>query len=793
MLRHLVVVEAYDGLMELVSDDPDERDAARGLGLPLDEIAAKLGCRITTLDWDEWRRYESAPGSFPRWMPTPATRPVAIPPAALLARDHRAAAVTRRSLPARDPDSRRPLLGGELSPRSHGLLADSDPLFLLGYCLNVELQELHRDDPFDAVLLAMWGGLGYVAQLARATGAPGALDVPFAVVVTDTSARRQDANQEGAWTRPAVTRRQMEDVSLALADLVFTFGSRGDAVAAAGRLPEARPAVRAPRRIPERVIAALAARNGARPPSGGQPLQIFLQEPQDAASGVLATLDAVALLRSRGVRLPAPVLSTGPEMVFAPMKPRGFVDYWSSRASVRELVGDGLWAWTRERRADAFAVRLYPSLFDHLPSAWTELARGSLVLLSPAAAEGLAPGHDLPAEVLIEGEPTPERVAACLERLLSRKAPELDEVRRHVCGCVASAHGGSARGARLDAVAAALRQLVSEPPPPQDLGRTALAFLDRRQPLRALAAARPPASGAAKPRSGLTVVVTCHEMGGLLEDTIESVWASTRRPDELLLVDDGSREAATLDVIASVERAAGTRGLPLTVLRQGNRGLAAARNAGLAAATRELISFLDGDDVMEPAFYEVAASLLDRYPDLGGVAAWALCFGEGVPDGFWNAPQPELPLLLVENPVFVPCMMRTETVRRLGGYDTRQRYNYEDWELSVRLVASGHPIVTIPRYLQRYRIRADSLLRTRSDVQHQRMREIMLERHRDTVARFAVETPMLLEHQLARHLYAVAPATRPDPAPVRACLQRVLGAGRRVLARASSLPVWRRP
>jgi glycosyltransferase involved in cell wall biosynthesis len=246
-------------------------------------------------------------------------------------------------------------------------------------------------------------------------------------------------------------------------------------------------------------------------------------------------------------------------------------------------------------------------------------------------------------------------------------------------------------------------------------------------------------------------------MGELLRATIESVWASTRLPDELILVDDGSVMATTREVIDALQRDAERRKLPLTVRRQGNAGLAAARNAGLAAARGDLISFLDGDDLIEPSFYDIAAAMLESNPELGGVAAWAVCFGEGVPDGFWNAPQPELPLLLVENPVIVPCMMRVETLRALGGYDVRQRYNYEDWELSLRLVAAGHPIVTIPRYLQRYRVRANSLLRTMTDVQNQTMRERMLGHHRQTVARFGVEAAMLVENQLAKRLYAPSP------------------------------------
>jgi hypothetical protein len=101
----------------------------------------------------------------------------------------------------------------------------------------------------------------------------------------------------------------------------------------------------------------------------------------------------------------------------------------------------------------------------------------------------------------------------------------------------------------------------------------------------------------------------------------------------------------------------------------------------------------------------------------------------------------------------VPCMMRTETLRKLGGYDGQQRYNYEDWELSVRLLAAGYPIITIPLYLQQYRVRSDSLLRTMTAVQHQVMREALFVKHRDTLTRFAVEVTALIESEFARQAY----------------------------------------
>jgi glycosyltransferase involved in cell wall biosynthesis len=191
---------------------------------------------------------------------------------------------------------------------------------------------------------------------------------------------------------------------------------------------------------------------------------------------------------------------------------------------------------------------------------------------------------------------------------------------------------------------------------------------------------------------------------------------------------------------------ASERGLPLRVIRQRNKGLAGARNTGLEAAKGEFISFLDGDDMIEPQFYRLAMRVLTTYPRLGGVAAWAFIFGDDIPDGFWNALQPELPFLFIEDSVIVPCVTRTELLRNLGGYDIRLRYNYEDWELAIRMLVSGWPIVTIPMHLLKYRVRGGSLFRSMTHVQNQVMRELLLTNHRDTVSKFAVEIAMQLEN-----------------------------------------------
>jgi hypothetical protein len=509
-----------------------------------------------------------------------------------------------------------------------------------------------------------------------------------------------------------------------------------------------------------------------------RPLRFVLHEPLDAASGALVTLDAWRLLRTRGSHAPRIAVS-GPDVVFAPMTPRTFMEYWSSRGFMRALLAEGSWTWAGPEPgatgSTGRVVRLFPSAFDHLPDPWSALAASALLVASPAAREGFATGALDPSPLWLPEAPTAEAVAASVDALAAATPASLDRLRQELCQLVHSTGGPEQGEAALDPLVNAVSECFDRPPAAQDLGRVALMFTDRTLPLRDLAeqllsreptnartvagGARadtwPPALHATTGTSPgtLSVVVTCFDMGTLLADTVRSVWASTRVPDQLVLVDDGSTDRTTLTTIAALEREARAGHLPLEVLRTPNTGLASARNAGLAVVTGELVSFLDGDDLIEPEFYAIAVALLERRPRLGGVACWAICFSDERIEGYWNAPQAELPLLLVENTVVVPCVTRTADIRALGGYDNRQRLNYEDWELSVRLVASGRPIVTVPMYLQRYRVRAASLLRTMTAIQHQHMRETFFVNHRTTVERFSVEVAMLVEGRLAKLLH----------------------------------------
>jgi glycosyltransferase involved in cell wall biosynthesis len=99
-------------------------------------------------------------------------------------------------------------------------------------------------------------------------------------------------------------------------------------------------------------------------------------------------------------------------------------------------------------------------------------------------------------------------------------------------------------------------------------------------------------------RCGL--VVTTHARADALARVLIAVDAQTRRPDELLVAEDGL-DAATADAVA---RHAASAGYPVRHLRQPHEGFRAGRirNAAIAAMESDYVVLLDGDMVVHPEF-----------------------------------------------------------------------------------------------------------------------------------------------------------------------------------------------
>ena len=98
-------------------------------------------------------------------------------------------------------------------------------------------------------------------------------------------------------------------------------------------------------------------------------------------------------------------------------------------------------------------------------------------------------------------------------------------------------------------------------------------------------------------RPFLSFVVPVYNVEKYVDACLESLEAQDDRDFEVIVVDDGSTDGSLGRVRAHAER------LPAaTIVSQDNRGLGAARNAGLARARGEWIAFLDSDDAVDPRY-----------------------------------------------------------------------------------------------------------------------------------------------------------------------------------------------
>ena len=97
----------------------------------------------------------------------------------------------------------------------------------------------------------------------------------------------------------------------------------------------------------------------------------------------------------------------------------------------------------------------------------------------------------------------------------------------------------------------------------------------------------------------VSVIVPVYNVRERIEACIKSILSSTLRDIEVIAIDDGSSDGGgeVLDALAGED-------LRLRVIHQQNQGVSIARNNGIEAAAGEYLSFVDGDDGIEPDFLE---------------------------------------------------------------------------------------------------------------------------------------------------------------------------------------------
>lgn len=241
----------------------------------------------------------------------------------------------------------------------------------------------------------------------------------------------------------------------------------------------------------------------------------------------------------------------------------------------------------------------------------------------------------------------------------------------------------------------------------------------------------------------VSLLIPCYNDGQYLEETFASIAAQTWPNLEAIVVDDGSDDGITMDVLRKLEREGRA-----VLARQEHQGPAAARNRAMALATGDYLLPLDADDRIAPTYIEKALEVMRARPEVGVCYCHAELFGEL--SGPWALPAYSLRQMLVDNVVFVTALMRREVFEQAGGFDETFRTGMEDYDFFLTVLEKGWEIVQLPETLFYYRIKAASrskrLMADQRD--YQAVYQRLFEKHRALYAAHWQEAVPALREQL---------------------------------------------
>ncbi len=190
----------------------------------------------------------------------------------------------------------------------------------------------------------------------------------------------------------------------------------------------------------------------------------------------------------------------------------------------------------------------------------------------------------------------------------------------------------------------------------------------------------------------VSLVVTAYNDERFIRACLQSVVEQRHPRLEVIVIDDCGNDG-TADIVRDVMA---TDGRIRLVRHDHNRGLAAARNTGLAVATGEYVAFLDGDDFLLGQSIAGRARRLATatQPDVAGsYCGWQLVPEEARNDVEIDATAPKRAVSFLsaagENPFIATApMLRRQVAVAVGGFDEELRTG-EDFDFWMRILRQG--------------------------------------------------------------------------------------------------------
>jgi glycosyltransferase involved in cell wall biosynthesis len=199
-----------------------------------------------------------------------------------------------------------------------------------------------------------------------------------------------------------------------------------------------------------------------------------------------------------------------------------------------------------------------------------------------------------------------------------------------------------------------------------------------------------------------SVILPAYNADRFLDKAVRSILRQDFRDFQFIIVDDGSADR-TPEIIRDAAR----RDRRITSLFQAtNTGLPRALNAALAHAQGKYVIRMDSDDIALPGRIGRQIAFMEENRAILASGTWAMRIDEiGLPLETWKPPTDHERIVRGRGGQIIhpTAIIRTEALRRIGGY-LEQDWGYaEDLDLWLRLSEQGR-VANLPEVLLRYRI-----------------------------------------------------------------------------------------
>lgn len=252
-----------------------------------------------------------------------------------------------------------------------------------------------------------------------------------------------------------------------------------------------------------------------------------------------------------------------------------------------------------------------------------------------------------------------------------------------------------------------------------------------------------------------SIIITCRNRGKYLPEAIAAAKAQTLTPPDIIVVDDGSTDLETVELLEKIETEP-----DLTVLRRAEQDMPSARDIGIRQALGEFICCLDAGDLVDPTYLECAITRLLADRSTGFVYPYVRFLGEE--EEVWRTEDFDIDRAIRGNFTAVSAVFRRDDWHQIGGFSAGIRDRFEDRAFWLRLASLGRRGHVIERPL----------------VAHRRLDHALTHDAEEMQEELPSSTPALIppafgEPSLRRLLKRIAPPEGTDANPFKKLKQAI--------------------